>query len=85
MKAVISKWGDNLGIEIPAMITETLGLQAGDQVDLELKDSGILIKKLTTAQMFEQFYGKPFSDITPDDIGSCKEIDWGEDAGGEIV
>ena len=35
MKAVISKWGDNLGIEIPVMITETLGLQAGDQVDIE--------------------------------------------------
>lgn len=42
-------------------------------------------KEQSTSRMFEQFYGKPFSDITQDDLGSCEEIDWGEDVGGEII
>ena len=41
-------------------------------------------KKQSTAEMFEQFYGKPFSEITQADIDPMKEIDWGEDVGGEV-
>ena len=40
-------------------------------------------KEQTTTQMFEQFYGKPFSEITSSDIGSADEFAWGEDIGGE--
>ena len=51
----------------------------------ELKDGGLFMRKQqSTAQMFEQFYGKPFEKITPDDLGSAEEIDWGEDVGGEV-
>jgi antitoxin MazE len=42
-------------------------------------------KQQSTAQMFEQFYGKSFSEITQEDIGTAEEIDWGEDVGGEII
>ena len=41
-------------------------------------------KKQSTVQMFEQFYGKPFEKITPDDLGSADEIDWREDVGCEV-
>ena len=40
-------------------------------------------KQQSTAQMFEEFYGKPFAEITPADLGSADEMDWGEDVGGE--
>ena len=85
MNVAISKWGNSIGIRIPVIITESLGLQAGDQVACELKDDGLFMRKQqSTAQMFEQFYGKPFEKITPDDLGSAEEIDWGEDVGGEV-
>ncbi len=86
MNVAVSKWGNSLGIRFPVMVAQSLGLQAGDQVDFELKDGGMfLTKKQSTAQMFEQFYGKPFYEITQADLGPSEEIDWGEDVGGEII
>lgn len=85
MNVAISKWGNSLGVRVPVIISESLGLKAGDQVDFELKDGGMFMKKKqSTAEMFEQFYGKPFSEITQTDIDPIKEIDWGEDVGGEV-
>ena len=86
MNVAISKWGNSLGIRVPVMIAESLGIHAGDQVAFELRDGGMFMKKKqSTAQMFEQFYGKPFSEITPDDLGTAEEIDWGDDVGGEVL
>lgn len=42
-------------------------------------------KQQSTAQMFEEFYGKPFSKITQVDLGNTEEIDWGEDVGCEVL
>ena len=86
MHVAISKWGNSLGIRIPITVTESLDLQSGESVILELKDGGMIMKKkLSTTQMFEQFYGKPFENITTADLGPVKKIEWGEDVGGEII
>lgn len=50
-------------------------------VEFEMKDDGK--KKQTTAKMFEEFYGKPLSEITVSDLEPAETIDWGEDVGGE--
>ncbi|MCR5453152.1 MAG: putative toxin-antitoxin system toxin component, PIN family [Lachnospiraceae bacterium] len=42
-------------------------------------------KQLRGKKFFEDYYGKPYSEITQDDLGPCEEIDWGEDIGGEII
>lgn len=50
------------------------------------KKKKLMIKKDTnTAQMFEQFYGKPFPEITLTDIGAAEKIEWDEDVGGELL
>ena len=68
------------------MIVKALSLQAGDQVALELRDDGRFIKKKqSTSQMFEEFYGKPFDEITQNDLSPAKEINWGEDVGSEVI
>lgn len=41
--------------------------------------------KQSTSQMFEEFYGKPFKEITQADIDFLEEMDWGEDVGGEVI
>lgn len=85
-KATISQWGNSLGIRIPITITQTLNLKAGNQVDFELTDNGVFLKtKQSTMQMFEEFYGKPYNELTSEDIGDAEEMDWGEDVGGEIL
>ncbi|MBR1645698.1 MAG: hypothetical protein IJ685_02855 [Selenomonadaceae bacterium] len=43
-----------------------------------------VLNKKTTKQMFEEFYGKPYDEITEQDIGAGEEIDFGEDVGGEV-
>ena len=40
-------------------------------------------EKRSPRKMFEKFYGKPFEQITPEDIGPEEEIDWGPDVGAE--
>ncbi len=85
MNVAVSKWGNSIGIRIPMLISESLGLRAGDHVTCEMRDGGVFMKKeQSTAQMFEQFYGKPFEEITQEDLGNAGEIDWGEDVGGEV-
>ncbi|MCI2147409.1 MAG: AbrB/MazE/SpoVT family DNA-binding domain-containing protein [Clostridiales bacterium] len=86
MNVVISKWGNSLGVRIPAGMAKSLNLKNGDHVTCELKDNGLFMqKKQSTKEMFEEFYGKPFDEITQEDIGPGEEIDWGEDVGEEII
>ena len=44
-----------------------------------------LLQKKTTKQIFEEFYGKPYDEITAQDIGDSAEIDFGEDVGEEVI
>lgn len=41
--------------------------------------------KQSTKEIFEEFYKKPFEEITKEDIGGGIEMDWGPDVGGEII
>lgn len=86
MNITVSKWGNSSGIRIPTVVINTLGIVNGDELSCELVgDRFVVTKKKTTEQMFEEFYGKPFNEITTNDIGPGEELDWGEDIGGEII
>lgn len=85
MGITVSKWGNSLGIRIPTAIVDRLSIQNGDIIDYDLEgDKVIFRKKKSTRQLFEEFYHKPFEDITETDLGDANEIDFGEDVGGEV-
>ena len=44
-----------------------------------------VIRRKTTKEIFEEFYGKAYEKITAEDIGGGEEIDYGEDVGEEII
>jgi len=44
-----------------------------------------VLNRKTTKQLFEEFYGKPYDEITAQDIGDSAEIDFGEDVGEEVI
>ena len=44
-----------------------------------------VVNRKTTKQLFEEFYGKPYDEITEQDIGGGAEIDFGEDIGEEVI
>ena len=35
----VAKWGNSLAIRLPAVVVEALGLQAGDEVEIEVADA----------------------------------------------
>ncbi|MBE5917633.1 MAG: AbrB/MazE/SpoVT family DNA-binding domain-containing protein [Pseudobutyrivibrio ruminis] len=85
MQVAVSKWGNSLGIRIPANVISALSIKNGDNINYELRDNELILRKeMSTREMFEQFYHKPMEEITLADVGSAGVIDWGDDVGGEL-
>ncbi len=85
MSITISKWGNSLGIRIPAAVADALSIRNGDTMNYELKnDSIILSKKISSRQLFEEFYKKDFSQINAADLDNDSTVDFGDDVGGEV-
>lgn len=38
-------------------------------------------KRISTAELFEEFYRKLIDELTEEDLGPGGELDWGEDVG----
>ncbi|MCL2095641.1 MAG: AbrB/MazE/SpoVT family DNA-binding domain-containing protein [Oscillospiraceae bacterium] len=81
MTGKISKWGNSLGLRIPRIAVETLGLNDNDIVNIETKGKSIVIrpmeKRLTLESIFEDWDGTPYD-----------SYDWGEldkPAGRELI
>lgn len=45
MHAHITKWGNSLGIRIPRILADKIGIRAGTPVDVSLDDHHIVISK----------------------------------------
>ena len=86
MEAVVSKWRSSYGVRIPKLLAKHLNISSGDKLSLKVNgDELIMRKRKTTKQIFEEFYGKPYAEISEIDLGTEKEVDWGDEVGGEIV
>ncbi len=85
MSITISKWGNSLGIRIPAAVADALSIRNGDTMNYVLKnDSIVLSKKISSRQLFEEFYKKDFSQINAADLDNDSTVDFGDDVGGEV-
>ena len=74
MGIIIAKWGNGLGLRIPALTLEKAGLRVGDRVDAEVQwDRAILIqaaqgrRSVNIVAMIEK--------ITPASLPDAAEID----------
>jgi len=77
-KTRVARWGTSLGIRIPKPLQEAAHLEPGDQVELELDDGAIVVRRAN---------GKPrlkdmVKAITPENRHA--ETDWGTVRGKEI-
>ncbi|MCR4600396.1 MAG: hypothetical protein K5767_01465 [Clostridia bacterium] len=76
MNKTVFEWDNDKGIRIPAVVSESLNLRADDRVSLVEIDGELFLKKeQSTMQLFEEFYGKPFDEITIDDLGHATDVD----------
>lgn len=80
MQVTMRKWGNSIGVRIPAGILTELNLSAEKKVDVRAEAGRIIIEPIIDSQeTLEQLLGQ----ITPDNVHS--EIDFGESVGKELL
>lgn len=74
------RWGNSIGVRIPAGILTELNLSAEKKVDVRAEAGRIIIEPIIDSQeTLEQLLGQ----ITPDNLHS--EIDFGQPVGKELL
>ena len=80
MQVTIRKWGNSIGVRIPAGILTELNMSAEKKVDVRDEAGRIIIEPIIDSQeTLEQLLGQ----ITPDNLHS--EIDFGQPVGKELL
>ncbi|BFN00816.1 PbsX family transcriptional regulator [Moraxella osloensis] len=80
MQVTMRKWGNSIGVRIPAGILTELNLSAEKKVDVRAEAGRIIIEPIIDSQeTLEQLLGQ----ITPDNVHS--EIDFGQPVGKELL
>ena len=80
MQVTMRKWGNSIGVRIPAGILTELNLSAEKKVDVRAEAGRIIIEPIIHSQeTLEQLLGQ----ITPDNVHS--EIDFGQPVGKELL
>lgn len=84
MKVTIAKWGNSTAVRLPKSVSEDLGLEPGVQLDLVVRDGGILLSP--PAKSSKQLLAEMLAEM--DRLGPENEpetVDWGPDRGSEII
>ena len=80
MQVTMRKWGNSIGVRIPAGILTELNLSAEKKVDVRAEAGRIIIEPIIDSEeTLEQLLGQ----ITPDNVHS--EIDFGQPVGKELL
>ena len=80
MQVTMRKWGNSIGVRIPAVILTELNLSAKKKVNVRAEAGRIIIEPIIDSQeTLEQLLGQ----ITPDNVRS--EIDFGQPVGKELL
>ncbi|MDR1018391.1 MAG: AbrB/MazE/SpoVT family DNA-binding domain-containing protein [Lachnospiraceae bacterium] len=78
MTAKVKQWGNSQGIRLSKDILKIIGLQVGDEIDLDVTKNEIIISKKfkhkTLEERYEEFNGP---------ILHLEEYNWGEPVGRE--
>ena len=83
MKAKVERWGSSLAVRLPAEITAGTTLRAGQNVDVVVQGSEVVISsvepRLTAKEMFRGRSTEEWRAMYAD------HYEWGPDVGREIV
>lgn len=75
----VQKWGNSQGIRLSKEALRKININVGDEVDIAVNDSEIVVKPLFAARKKYNL-----KDILPPKPVRSKEIDWGNASGLEI-
>ncbi|EKE09928.1 MAG: hypothetical protein ACD_16C00100G0090 [uncultured bacterium] len=74
MQSHVTKWGNSLGLRIPRVLADKIGIHAGTSVDVSLQDHRIVISKSYSLESL-------LDQVSPDNIH--KEVQIGPSRGKE--
>jgi len=74
-KTKVQTWGNSLGLRIPKALAEQIGVTAGSEVEIRLREGGIFIVPRRRYSLEELLAAMP--------ADAHAEIDWGEAQGRE--
>jgi len=84
MKVTVAKWGNSTAVRLPKSVSEDLGLEPGVQLDLVVRDGGILLSP--PAKSSKQLLAEMLAEAKRLGPGFEPEtVDWGPDRGSEII
>ena len=73
----VRMWGNSLGVRLPQIITNQLGLQEGASVDMSIEGHKIILSPTKPKYTLDEL----LKDVTPQ--MQHDELDWGEPIGEE--
>lgn len=84
MKVKIAKWGNSLGLRLPKVAVEAIGLESGVEVDLTIEGRNLRVRSPLPVKHYR------LEDLLAemDRLGPEYEpetVDWGPDRGAEII
>jgi antitoxin MazE len=78
MTNIVNRWGNSLGVRIPQLVANEIGLKVGSLVDVTVVDGKAIISPIEKKYTLEDL----LEGVTPELIDG--EYDWGEPVGAEV-
>lgn len=83
MQAKLAKWGNSLGVRIPASVLSETKLEAGSTVEITAEGDDLRLRQVKPARHKRYTLDELLKGLTPEKVHP--EIDWGPDVGREII
>jgi antitoxin MazE len=84
MKVKVATWGNSLGVRLPKVAAEAVGLRSGVEMDLLVEGRDLRFKSpmRTTRHLLEEMVAE-MKRLGPEN--EPETVDWGPDRGAEII
>lgn len=73
----LKKWGNSIGLVLPAHLAKAVHLASGSQVEIEVSEQSLIVRKVAGQSHLEQLCAA----ITPENLHT--ETGWGDPQGNE--
>jgi antitoxin MazE len=81
MEAMLRKWGNSIGLRIPAGLLAELGLSENSTVDLRVEDGKLIVAPRRRGRRWKYSLDELLAGVTEDNVHP--ETDWGASVGDE--
>jgi antitoxin MazE len=78
MNSIVKRWGNSLAVRLPKDLAQTLEINEGSRLTLEVVEDGLLIKRSRKKRDLDAL----LEGVTRECIHG--EVDWGEPVGKEV-